>query len=474
VRKLMERLLEILRNFPERKITVIGDIMLDKTIIGEVHRISPEAPIQIVNVKEEFYEPGGAANVATNVASLGGKVSLFGFAGKDNNANILLEILEEKDINYFLDETAITTLKIRVRSKNQQLLRIDYEESSPKTFNSDIRKVMRKEIENSDLILISDYAKGAITGDLMSFLKSLGKKVVIDPKPQNISFYPNFFLITPNEKEALEMSKQENIHSAGRYLQKVLDCNVLITHGEKGMMLFSDNEIEIPTTLREVYDVTGAGDTANAAICLSLASGASLEEAVLIANHAAGISVGKIGTYQVKLGELEKAISGEEKKLKTLDELVEVIRELKRKQKKIVWTNGCFDLFHAGHKYSLEQARKKGDVLIVGLDSDESVRKLKGPERPIYNQEQRAEILSGMGFVDYITIFSSGKAVEYLKKLEPHVYVKSGDYTIDTINQEERKVVESYGGEIYLPKGIISELSTTNTIKKIKNSIPKR
>ncbi len=465
----MERLLEILKGFSKRKITVIGDVMLDKTIIGEVSRISPEAPIQIVNVKEELYEPGGAANTAANLASLGGNVSLFGFAGRDNNANVLSEILGKRGIEYFLDKNALTTLKIRVRSRNQQLLRIDYEENSLKIFSPDTLETMKREIGNSDLILISDYAKGTITGDLMDFLNSLGKKIVVDPKPQNISFYKNSFLITPNEKEALEMSNQREIHSAGRDLQKMLNCNVLITRGEKGMALFSDNEVEIPTSSREVYDVAGAGDTANAAICLSLASGASLEEAVILANHAAGISVSKVGTYQVKLWELEKAISGEERKLKTLDELSEIVRELKREQRRIVWTNGCFDLFHAGHKYSLEQARKRGDVLIVGLDSDESVRKLKGPGRPVYNEEQRAEILSGMGFVDYVTIFPFGKAAEYLKRLQPHVYLKSGDYTIDTINQEERRIVESYNGEIYLPKGL-SELSTTDTIKKIKNS----
>ncbi len=463
----MERLLEFLKDFSKKKILVIGDVMLDKTIVGDVSRISPEAPIQIVNVREEFYEPGGAANTAANIASLEGNVSLFGFVGEDYNAEVLLKILNKKKISCFFDKNRITTLKERIRGRNQQLLRLDYEESSLKNFSFENMRKLEKEMGPTDIILISDYAKGTVTGNLMNFLKSFDKKIVIDPKPQNMSLYRDVFLITPNEKEALEITSQKNVYMAGRILKKKFNCNVVVTRGENGMTLFSNNEIDIPTTVREVYDVAGAGDTAIAALSLSLASGASLEEAVIIANHAAGISVRKVGTYQVKLRELENVILGEERKLKTIDELFEIIRELKKKQKKIVWTNGCFDLFHAGHKYSLEQARKKGDILIVGLDSDESVRKLKGSERPIYNQEQRVEILSGMEFVNYITIFPPEKASEYIQLLKPDVYVKSGNYTIDSINQKERKIIEEYGGEIYLPRGI-SELSTTNIINKIK------
>jgi D-beta-D-heptose 7-phosphate kinase/D-beta-D-heptose 1-phosphate adenosyltransferase len=464
---------DIISNFNQHKIVVIGDVMLDKEICGEVSRISPEALAFVLKVKsksQEFYSPGGAANAAANVSSLGGKTSLFGFVGEDIEGGILKKILEERGINCYFGKNEMTTLKIRPKTVRFNLpTRIDYDDETPKDFSPELMEKMQEEIANSDLIVVSDYAKGAINKNLMNFLRKSNKKIIIDPKPQNMSLYSNSFLITPNEKEALEVSSQKDIQCAGRWLKENLKCNVLITRGEKGMSLFSDNEIEIPTVAKEVYDVAGAGDTVIAALSLSIASGASFEEAIIIANHAAGIAVGKAGTYQVKLSELEKEIYGEERKLKTLDELSSIVEDLKKKQKRIVWTNGCFDLFHAGHKYSLEQAKKRGDFLIVGLDSDESVKILKGPERPIINQEQRAGILSGMEIVDYITIFSAGEASKYLRMLKPDVYVKSGNYTLDTINQEERKIIEGYGGEIYLPKGLPG-FSTTDIIKKIRKT----
>jgi D-beta-D-heptose 7-phosphate kinase/D-beta-D-heptose 1-phosphate adenosyltransferase len=464
----MEGLSEVLNRFPDRKITIIGDVMLDKDIFGEVSRISPESLAFILKVKEESYNPGGAANVAANISSLGGKASLFGFVADDEPGRILKSILDERKISYNFDSNSKTTLKIRPKFKSPLPVRIDYEDEGSKLFSLATLKIMKEEIANSDLILISDYAKGAITRDLINFVKNSGKRIIIDPKPKNILLYENSFLITPNEKEALEMSGQKDIYSAGRYLRERLSCNVLITRGEKGMSLFSDNEIDIPTSAKEVYDVTGAGDTVIATLALSIASGASLEEAVIIANHAAGIAVSKAGTYQVKIGELERKVSGRGTKIKTFDELNYLVEDLRKKGKRIVWTNGCFDLFHLGHKYYLEKAREKGDVLIVGLDSDKSVRILKGPARPIYSETERAELLSIIESVNYITIFQAGELATYLRKLKPDVYVKSDIYTLDTINQEERKIVEGYGGEIYLPKGLPG-FSTTNVINKILN-----
>lgn len=463
----MNNLLNILKKFNERRIVVIGDIMLDKSINGDVLRISPEAPVQIVNIKEESYEPGGAANVASNISSLGGKVSLFGFVGKDENAKILSELLTERKIDYFLEENSLTTLKVRVRGGNQQLLRLDYEESSPKDFGTKIKDKLEREIMKSDLILVSDYAKGVIHPNLMNFLRSFNKKIIVDPKPQNCSFYTNSFLITPNEKEALEMSGNKNVYDAGVYLRKKLNCNVLITRGEKGMTLFSDNETDIPTVAKEVYDVTGAGDTVIATLSLSLASGASLEEGVVLANNAAGIAVSKVGTYQVKMGELEKRIFGEEKKLKNTEELSSIIDDLRKKQKKIVWTNGCFDILHPGHTKYLSKAKEQGDYLIVGLNSDESVRKLKGEGRPIYNQNQRAEVLSSLSCVDFIIIYSEPTSKDYLSMFKPDIFAKGGDYTMETINLEERKIVEGYNGKItFIDVG--EKTSTTKTIEKIK------
>ena len=465
--KRVERLSELLGFFPKKKIIVIGDIMLDKTLIGEVSRISPEAPIQVVNVKEEFYEPGGAANVAANIASLGGNVSLFGFVGEDNNAEILSEILLKQGIKYFFDKNSTTTLKARIKGRNQQLLRLDYEESSPKNFSSESKTVLKQEIDNSDLVLIADYAKGVITTDLMNFLKSSGKRIIIDPKPQNMPLYSDSFLITPNEKEAVEMSSQKDIQDAGRWLREKLRCNVLVTRGERGMTLFSEKEMDIPTYAKEVYDVTGAGDTANAAISLCLASGASLEEAAVIANHAAGIAVGKSGTYQVKLGELEKRIFGEEKKLKSFEELSSIVEDLKKKQKRVVWTNGCFDILTSGHTKYLAKAKEQGDCLIVGLNSDSSVRSIKDPSRPINSENTRAEVLSSLSCVDYVIIYSEPHPTRYISLLKPNIYAKGGDYNIDTINQDERKIVEGYGGRIAI-LNVGEDISTSKIIDRIR------
>lgn len=469
----MNNLLDILKKFNKKRIVVVGDIMLDKSIHGEVSRISPEAPVQIVNVKKETYELGGAANVASNISSLGGKVSLFGFVGKDKNAKILSELLTERKIDYFFEENYLTTLKVRVRGGNQQLLRLDYEESSPKNFGVKIKYKLGREIISSDLILISDYAKGVINQDLMDFIKSFDKRIIIDPKPQNCSFYEDSFLITPNEKEAKEMSGNEDIYHAGSYLKEKLNCNVLITRGEKGMTLFSDNDIgDIPTAAKEVYDVTGAGDTVISTLSLSLASGASLEEAIILANNAAGIAVSKVGTYPVKIEELEKRIFGEERKLKNITELSLIIDDLRKKQKKIVWTNGCFDILHPGHTKYLSKAKEFGDYLIVGLNSDESVQRLKGEGRPIYNQDQRAEILSSLTCVDAVMIYPELTSKYYLSMFKPEIYAKGGDYTIDTLNLEEKKIVEGYGGKIkFIDVG--EKISTTDTIKKIKKSVLK-
>ena len=464
----MDRLLEILKNFPSRKITVIGDVMLDKTILGEVSRISPEAPVPVLSAKREVYGPGGASNSAANVSSLGGNASLFGFVGRDDNARILSEVLARNNTKCFFDENITTTLKTRIKSRNQQLLRVDYEDTSLKQFSPEVKETLRRELEDTDLILISDYLKGVVTEDLMNFLKQFKKRILIDPKPQNMSLYSGCFLITPNEKELLEMSGNREVYPAGKSLKEKLGCNVLVTRGEKGMSLFSEKEMDIPTYAKEVYDVEGAGDSAIAALSLSIASGASLEEAAIIANHAAGIAVGKIGTTQVKLNELERKLFGEERKLKTLDELSAIVEELKKKQKKIVWTNGCFDLLHAGHTKYLAKAKELGDYLIVGINSDSSVREIKGPNRPINSEAIRAEVLSSLSCIDCVTVYSEHHPIRHILALKPDIYAKGGDYRIDTINQQERKIVEGYGGKIEIIN-VGEDLSTTKLIERIRN-----
>ena len=320
-----QRLLKILENFKDKRILVIGDIMLDKYLWGDVSRISPEAPVQVVNVLRETYEAGGAANVASNISALTGKAFMAGIVGNDDAKNILLEELNKKGINtegIFIDRSKPTTQKIRIIGKSQQLLRVDYEkkEHAHKEIENSIIKFLEKAIKDVDVVVISDYAKGVITPDVcgkaIQQAKSSGKAIIVDPKPKHKSLYANVTLITPNNAEASEMTGiedgDESVADMGEKLMKSLNTNVLITRGEKGMSLFEldGKTASIPAKAKEVYSLIGAGDTVVAAIALAIASGAGLEEAATISNIAAGIKVGKIGTASVSIEEIKREIEG--------------------------------------------------------------------------------------------------------------------------------------------------------------------
>lgn len=464
----MENLEKILSKFEAGKIVVIGDIMLDKYLEGEVHRINPEAPVPIVSLKKEFFELGGAANVASNISSLGGKVSLFGFVANDNNGKIIKELLMKKEINYFLDECKQSITKTRIVSSGQQLLRFDKEETSEKKFTSSTKQNLLQEVEKADIVVISDYAKGAITQDLMNTLSKFKSKIIVDSKPKNKHLCKDIFLIKLNREESLVMSSYDNIYAAGNSLRKELNSNILITRGKEGMSLFSDKMLDIPTYAREIYDVTGAGDTTIAALALAISTGADLGTAAIIANHAAGIAVEKKGTYSVTIKELKEKILSENKKILSFEDLIKKVEDNKRKNRKIVWTNGCFDLLHVGHVKYLKEAKKLGDILVVGINSDESVKKLKGPERPIQTEQERAEILSSLEFINYIIIFPELTVEKYLRKLKPEIFIKGGDYTVDTINRSERKIVEEYGGKIVIIP-VENNISTSKIIEKLRN-----
>lgn len=319
-----QRLLKLLEEFKNKKVLVVGDIMLDKYIWGEVSRISPEAPVQVVNVTKETYEAGGAANVANNVSALSGKAFMAGIAGNDEAKNILLEELKKKGIDIegiFLDKDKPTTQKVRVIGRSQQLLRVDYEkkEHVHKNIEKSMIDFLEKSIKNTDIVVISDYAKGVITpeicGKIIETAKNHKKEVIVDPKPKHKDIYSNATLITPNNVEASDMSgiedgSDDTILEIGNRLLKYLNTNVLITRGEKGMSLFEkDGTItHIPANAKEVYSLIGAGDTVVATIALALASGADFEEAATLANIAAGIKVGKIGTASVSVDEIKKEI----------------------------------------------------------------------------------------------------------------------------------------------------------------------
>ncbi|MEA2037359.1 MAG: D-glycero-beta-D-manno-heptose-7-phosphate kinase [Nanoarchaeota archaeon] len=315
-----DKLMNILGKFKGKRVLVIGDIMLDKYIFGNVERISPEAPVQVVEVRKEDYVPGGAANVANNIAALDGNAIMIGVIGKDVSGDVLINELKKRNINtegIFVDKNKPTTQKVRILGHQQQLLRIDYEKKEylKKEFEDNIASFIKKRIEDVDAIIISDYAKGVITKNLMEEIKDIAKDkiVVVDPKPKHASFYGNVSLITPNSKEAKEMANKEDIEETGNELLSKLSAPILITRGEKGMSLFEKdgNVTNIPTKAKEVYDVSGAGDTTVATLALALAAGATLKESATIANHAAGITVGKLGTSTVCIDEIKNSIENE-------------------------------------------------------------------------------------------------------------------------------------------------------------------
>ncbi|MFH1770951.1 MAG: D-glycero-beta-D-manno-heptose-7-phosphate kinase [archaeon] len=467
-----EHLKNIIKNFPNKKILVIGDVMLDKYIHGDVSRISPEAPVQIVQAKKELYVLGGAGNVVSNLAALNAQVTFISSIGKDKEARILKKILDQKKIKYKLIETNRPTIvKTRVVGRKQHLLRIDYE--NYEELKSDkIIKLVQKEIKKVDAVIISDYAKGLITKELVNKIVSFakGRPIIADTKHSEKLFYKGVSIITPNEKEAYEISgadKKTEIILVMKKLEKTLGCKVLITRGEKGMSLLKQNQlIDIPTKAKEIYDVSGAGDTVISALALSIVSGASLEEAAIIANHSAGIVVGKFGTETTSLKELLSVFEKEDSKIKKKDQIEIISRELKKQGKKVVFTNGCFDILHVGHVKLLEKAKEHGDILILGLNTDASIKRLKGPSRPIIKEMERAEMLAALECVNYVVLFNEDTPVELIKKVRPNIHIKGGDYK--TKDMPETKYVEKFGGKVVLIP-LVKGFSTTDIIKKIKN-----
>jgi len=476
----MNKIKKILSNFKGKKILVIGDVMLDHYLVGDVNRISPEAPIPIVKVTQEKYVLGGAANTANNIASLGGKAYLVGIVGEDNAGKILEKQLRENNMvtaGLFIDKDKPTVQKVRVVGKPQQLLRIDYENTklSDKKIESKILDYVKNIIKKVDAVVISDYAKGLMTKNLSSEVISLcnenKKPVIVDPKPKNVNFYKNATLITPNLKEASEMTgidnNSENAVLMGEKLKEMLDSNILITKGEYGSTLIEldGNIVHIPTKAKEVYDVSGAGDTVVATLVLALAVGADLKYAAVLANKAAGIVVGKIGTATVSMKEFGSVFEKKESKIKTLDELKSIVRELKKKGKKIVWTNGCFDILHVGHIKYLQKAKEFGDILILGVNTDDSPYfKSKGPGRPILNQDERAELLSAVECIDYIVLFNGEIPIKEVTAIEPDFIIKGGDYKEKDV--VGCKLMKKTGGKVVIIP-LVKGFSTTNIIKKI-------
>ena len=463
-------------------ILVIGDLMIDHYLWGSCDRISPEAPVQVVNVKKESSVLGGAGNVINNLVTLGSVVDVISVIGNDSVANELKSLLEKIDVptsNLVVENNRKTSKKSRLIASQQQVLRYDMESIDDINENShkQIIQTLEKNIDKYSSIILSDYGKGVLTTNLTKEIIKIANKnnikVLVDPKGKDYSKYKGSYTLTPNKKEAMEATnidiKDENsLIEALKNLK--MQCNLevsLITLSEQGIAIFDDELTIKPTVAREVYDVTGAGDTVIASIAFALGNNLDIKDAIYFANLAAGVVVGKIGSATTTLDEIyeyEYSLhkSNSTSHIKTFDEIKTLSSKLHSQGKKIVFTNGCFDILHVGHVKYLEVAKSYGDVLILGLNADSSVKKLKGPTRPINTQDDRAYILASLESVDYVVIFEEETPYELIKLIKPHVLVKGGDY-------EGKEVVgQDIADELKLVQ-FVDGKSTTNTIKRIQN-----
>lgn len=470
------------------KTLVIGDLMLDEYLWGKTDRISPEAPVQVVDVTREDIRLGGAGNVANNLIALGCSVTVASVVGGDDNGTILCHAFSGKGVDVsgiFEDPQRTTGKKTRVVASNQQIVRIDRESRNHLSaeYEDKLISFLNERGGEFQAILVSDYLKGVLTPRVLSAVMETGRRlgipVVIDPKGNDYSRYQGATLLTPNRKEAeaasgIAITDDESLVKAGEKLLHGLGLTaLLITRSEQGMSLFFKDGgiVHIPTVAREVYDVTGAGDTVLAVLGLGLACGLSLEEGARLSNVAAGIAVGKLGTSTVSPAEIVEALGhshrDSDSKIKNRDVLVSLIEEEKRKGKTVVFTNGCFDLLHVGHVRYLQKARTFGDLLVLGLNSDASVRRLKGDKRPLIDEEERAHILAALDCIDYVVLFDEDTPLSLIEAVKPMVLVKGGDYTPEGVVGKD--VVESYGGRIELVT-FVDGRSTTNIIEKILKS----
>lgn len=467
------------------KILVVGDLMLDEYIWGSVDRVSPEAPVQVVRVRKKENAPGGAANVVNNLTSLGASVSVSGIIGRDGNGDKLTALLKEsgaKCSSVIVQKEVKTITKTRVIAHSQQVLRVDEDPDTP--FDSSQREKMflliEKNIKNMDGIILSDYNKGTLDDKtaqkIIKLANSNGKKVIVDPKGKDYSKYKGAYIVTPNLKELEESSgmkcnSERAISSAlSASLKKVKSEGMLVTRGSDGMTLLmrGGSKINFKSCALEVYDVSGAGDTVIAAFAYSLFSGLDPETSAMLSNTAGGIVVEKVGTAVVTLNEILSRIdrAGSDEGIIEPLHIESAIMKLRRKGKTIVFTNGCFDILHMGHIYLLQQAKSFGDVLIVGINSDSSIRRIKGKGRPLINENERAKILSALSCVDYVTFFNEDTPIDIIKKIKADVLVKGGDYKKNEVVGAE--FTEKNGGRVELVK-IVNGLSTSNIIEKILN-----
>ncbi|QHG91584.1 D-glycero-beta-D-manno-heptose-7-phosphate kinase [Sulfurimonas sp. CVO] len=472
--------MKILKNFTP-KILVFGDLMLDHYLWGSCERISPEAPVQVVDVAKETTLLGGAGNVINNLVTLGAKVSVGSVIGDDENGKELLNMLRRIDVdtsNIFTLKNRKTSKKSRIIASSQQVLRYD-KESKEQILDEEADKILNSvnsTICTYDAVVLSDYGKGVLSGyfcqKLIELCKKNSIKVFVDPKGSNYSKYKGAYLLTPNKKEAMlatgvDIKDKESLKKALLKLKDICDLDIsMITLSEDGIATY-DNELKLfPTVAKEVFDVTGAGDTVIASIAFAFSANRSISEAAGFANLAAGVVVGKIGSATVTLDEIEEYEAALHKStsdahIKSFEEIKIVVERYRKNGKKVVFTNGCFDILHVGHVKYLQEAKSFGDILIVGLNSDASVSRLKGPTRPVNIAQDRAYLLAALEAVDFVVPFEDDTPYELIKMIQPDTLVKGGDYkgkdVVGTEFANELKLVDFVEGK-----------STTKTIKKIQ------
>ena len=445
------------------KILVIGDVMLDEYWFGDSDRISPEAPTPIVNVVKKEYRIGGAGNVALNLFELGTNVTLVCSIGKDLEGKILKNILKKNFLkNYFLIKKSKTIKKLRIFCQNNQMIRLDIE-SNKDEYKIKLDKNLKKQIDKSNLVILSDYGKGALSDvkNIIKYAKSKRKLIIIDPKGSNFLKYSNATILTPNYKEFLtvvgEVKNKTDFKKKSRDLiKKIKIKGLLITQGKHGMTLVTkDKIIHRKSFAQDVFDVTGAGDTVIATFSSYLNNGSSLIKSMEMANIAASIVIKKIGTATANKKEIEEILNHTDIKLnkkyyKNEKDLFKLLQHIKSKNKKIVLTNGCFDILHPGHIHLLQEAKKLGNFLIVAINSDNSVNKLKGSGRPFNRLSSRIKMLTSLTCVDLVISFNEISPENIIKKISPDILVKGGDYKVNNIIGGN--YVKSYNGQVKVIK----------------------
>lgn len=478
--------LKLLRCFIGRRVVVIGDAMLDHYVTGSVNRISPEAPVPIIEFSEEHHTLGGAGNVAKCAAALGAQVELIAVIGSDPCGEKLKSIARDLGIHVeglLIDHSRPTTSKTRIVAGSQHILRLDREHRGLLSEILERRIVL--EIERSaqwaDALILSDYAKGVLSHSVCqaAITAAAGKPVIVDPKGQNWERYGRATVIKPNRKEAQTISgnvivdPEDAAHIARTIGQDLQINNIIVTLGENGAVLVADalrqddgNAVHFPSRTREVFDVTGAGDVVGATLAVALAGGATITQAAWLANAAAGVCVSRLGAAAVSHQDIITALDNRPirtaHKVMLPDEAVRLAARLRAQSKRLVFTNGCFDLLHVGHVTLLENSRRAGDALFVGINTDSSVRRLKGPNRPIQPEWDRAQIVAAQSSVDVVILFDEDTPYQLIQALQPDVITKGADYSKEEVIGWD--VVEARGGQVLL-LDVVEGRSSTGLIE---------